>query len=411
MTQALSVDHNQTAASNTSSEAESPALNPVDALEKELADLNANAANLNALSFEDEKAALKQIEAQADAERANQVRDAFGEAQPLATDEKLPDLTQAPVEGEENQPEAEVQPTGEPTDQPAEVIDPAQEPSTDDPTKPPQYRIRARSDVGGRFLELLKSNPDMTEANAYAQANDEFGINLETPGQPESEIEEVAELAPEPENLDELQQKLDDIVKSQEDLYEAYENDDAKAMNADIAQAREDLHQAEASNQRLSDQLSAKATSDQFAEESQIYDDAEQKAIAAYPDAANPDSALAKEMKRIETELQSLGDDRFNNPNKPLLIVNAAATNLKMVPAAPAEQTPVNTPQNLPTTPQGNPPPARRQAAPPTMYPASGNARGSTANTPATIDQQIDSINSVEGLEAFRKENGIETEF
>ena len=85
--------------------------------------------------------------------------------------------------------------------------------------------------------------------------------------------------------------------------------------------------------------------SQQTEEEKRFYADferSESQAIAAYPDAAKPDSPIAKKMAEMDSALKTAEDPLYNSADKPMVLAQRAAKELGIAAVAPkpVEKTP-----------------------------------------------------------------------
>lgn len=65
------------------------------------------------------------------------------------------------------------------------------------------------------------------------------------------------------------------------------------------------------------------------------YAESEAKALASYPAAADPESPLTKRMVELDQAAKAAGDPLFHSPDKPFLLAEKAAAELKILPAGP----------------------------------------------------------------------------
>jgi hypothetical protein len=116
-------------------------------------------------------------------------------------------------------------------------------------------------------------------------------------------------------------------------------------------------------------ELAIKQRESAVTEEQRFYAEAEKaqaEAIARYPDAAKADSALAKEMARIDADLIATDNPLIYDPKKAFRVAQMAANNLAIAPrslTAPA-------------------PTVKRVSTRPAMQPASGQTRSTSASAP-----------------------------
>lgn len=138
----------------------------------------------------------------------------------------------------------------------------------------------------------------------------------------------------------------------------------------ELRDKRENLKIAEVQEKSKAD---ADAESKFYAE----YEKSEIKTIGLYPDAAKPDSPMAKEMARLEAEMLELGDPLYHSTDKPFILAKEAAKNL-----------------GIPMKKPGSPP-AKKPVQHRPMQPAGGNARTTTTDSAKKASEAIDGIGSM----------------
>jgi hypothetical protein len=124
------------------------------------------------------------------------------------------------------------------------------------------------------------------------------------------------------------------------------------------------------------------------------------QAVGLYPDAANVESPLAKKMVEIETLLEETNDPLFRDPNKPLVVAQMAARELRIAPKAKGTA-PVVKPALKPAAP------AVPVAKPKGMLPAGGSTTAPVTNPHAEMNSKIQSVNNPEDLKKTLKGLGI----
>ncbi len=117
--------------------------------------------------------------------------------------------------------------------------------------------------------------------------------------------------------------------------------------------------------------------------------DSQNKAVELYPDVSQGDSPLVAEMLRLDKILKDSGNELYHSADKPLKLTQMAANNLGIAPGV--KPPPAASPK--PVAP-------RRPAQPPF---ANGGARTTSAQpTQGQLEEALNSINSVEALEAAK---------
>jgi hypothetical protein len=124
------------------------------------------------------------------------------------------------------------------------------------------------------------------------------------------------------------------------------------------------------------------------------------QAVGLYPDAANIESPLAKKMVEIEQLLEETNDPLYRDPNKPLVVAQMAARELRIAPKAKGTATVVK-PALKPAAP------AVTAAKPKGMLPAGGSTTAPVANPHAELNTKIQSVNNPDDLKKTLKAAGI----
>jgi hypothetical protein len=124
------------------------------------------------------------------------------------------------------------------------------------------------------------------------------------------------------------------------------------------------------------------------------------QAVGLYPDAANIETPLAKKMVEIEKLLEETNDPLFRDPNKPLVVAQMAARELRIAPKAKSTA-PVVKPALKPAAP------AVPVAKPKGMLPAGGSTTAPVANPHAEMNSKIQSVQNPDDLKKELKKLGI----
>jgi hypothetical protein len=172
---------------------------------------------------------------------------------------------------------------------------------------------------------------------------------------------------------------IDELRVKKREANSALDFDAVAELDAQIDELRDKRDELRISEVREQSQ------SEQAAERKFMADYAksEDQAVKFYPDAAKADSALSKEMARLEAEMLELGDPLYYSENKPFTLAREAAKNLGV-------------PMTNPNKPATKPAVTNRP-----MQPASGNARTTATAPAARLDDAIDGIGSINDYERF----------
>lgn len=258
---------------------------------------------------------------------------------------------ESPVTESEAESESEVEETTEEveeveTQEQEEVEESEEEPAPTD--KAARYRIKAKNDVERTALALHKANPTWTLEQSIDAAKK---LHPET--------------TPAQTTTEEATESLDDVEKQIADLKEKRK----AAIKEFDADAQIELEEQIDALRDKKQELAVKQRESAATEEQRFYAEAEKaqaEAIARYPDAAKADSALAKEMARIDAELIATDNPLIYDPKKVFRVAQMAANNLAIAPrslTAPA-------------------PTVKRVSTRPAMQPASGQTRSTSASAP-----------------------------
>lgn len=311
------------------------------------------------------------------------------EAQPSETSPESAEATSTPEaapEGGESQPEG-----GEADAQTEQAQTPNEgEDSIEAPTaKRMRVQLPEEDKVGRLAMAYMQRNRDWTLEQAMDAARNKLGIKAqpEQAAQPDATQPAVPNLPATVNDVDAaIKAARAERAKAQTEL----RFEDASELTNKI----EDLIIHRHGLERQADQqaIQARTTYDtKFAA-------SEARAVELYPDAANENSALGKLMVEIEQSMLETGDPTFHSPDKPLIIAQMAAAELRVAPRRKGA------------------PPAPAKAAAPVQPPAakkgvipSGSSRTTApaANQPPAIVQQFKAIKSLQDLRAAYKAVGI----
>lgn len=218
--------------------------------------------------------------------------------------------------GEEDITEQQQQPNdGLPPDEVEIVVEeqPAQ------PTKPPQFRLRPQDKIEETALHLRKQNPDLSLKEAIAKAEAIHHVEAKEPAAPEPELPEVTALMQERRDLEREIRRLGREFAPEDEIQEKEKRLDEIA---DIIPKAEEQAKARALREATAYQQSA------------------ERVTQLYPDATNPESPLYKRMEEIHADMERGGDPTIHNVNKPLIIAQMAAAELRIAPKPKAGTTP-----------------------------------------------------------------------
>lgn len=269
-----------------------------------------------------------------------------------------------------------------------------------------RFRIKPRSEVDAKALEIHKANPDLTLDDAVSLAKRQLGL---TPTQPEaapvsSSPQQSAAPAPVPSPSNGLPGSLEaleaDLTRVEAEL-EAAQVAQIEALTEDFdktaaveaqkkinALAKQQIHlreqftlkQIEAERQAIEAEQRAEASFQQAA----------RQAEELYPQASQPNSPLFKRILEYNEALKESGDDRYYDPRRPLLLAQWAANDLGIAPRLSA-------PSVTPTTA------AAGGVSIPRLAPSSAAPAARTLPAPtmaAQLDQVIDAAESIDDLRA-----------
>lgn len=218
----------------------------------------------------------------------------------------------------------------------------------EDQPKAARYRIKAKNDVERTALALHKANPEWTL---------EQSIEAAKKLHPETATETHQEAESESVSLDTIDAQIADLKEKRRTAIKEFDAD----LQIEIEEQLDALKDQKS-------QLSLKQQEKAITEEQQFYAEADhyaKEAVALYPDSANPNSALAKEMARIDRDLIATDNPLIYDPKKAFRVAQMAANNLSIAPRS----------QTQPVT-------VKKTTTRPAFQPSSGQTRSTTAAAP-----------------------------
>jgi len=307
-----------------------------------------------------------------------------------------------PAEADGKKQEGETQPA-DATEKPAEETAKPEEEESDPgegdndlPVTPltakrAHLRLPPESDQVGRLaLGYLRRNRDWSLEQAIEAAQKQLGVE-----KPASADEPASKS--EPGTAAKPTSGFPETVEATDAEIERLEDEKAKATTdlrfEDSAKLERQLRKLDRHRLDLVRQFEKVAIEQQAAREARYnveFDKSASRAGELYDFAADPASEGGKRMLEIEETLRQTGDPLFNSPNKPLVIAQMVARELRIAPKTKAAVKPA----------------AKTAPAAPTAKPKSVIAEGGATTTPATKDSQgkfAESVNSVHTLGDLKK--------
>ena len=233
-----------------------------------------------------------------------------------------------------------------------------------------RYRIKAKNDVERTALALHKANPTWTLEQSIEAAK-----KLHPDASDDRNDDQTAtKQETEGETLESIDARIAELKEQRKDA--------KKTFDADLEIEIED--QIDALKDKRAE-LAVKVKQQQSTEEQRFYAEAakaEERAIEFYPDAANPQSALAKEMARIDKDLIATDNPLIYDPNKAFKVAQMAANNLAIAPRSS---------QQKQTT-------VRKVSTRPALQPSSGATRSSATPVASKLDDPDMSLSEYEAM-------------
>jgi len=283
--------------------------------------------------------------------------------------------------------------TDEPIQESAEEEEQQSSDAQDAEDRLTKFRVRARTEVGEEMYRLIKANPYLSEEEALEQAKQSLAPDGYTEDEAEEAETDNPDIPPEFSALtpDEAQAKVMELRG------EAF----AKKKDWDVEgelELEEQALQLEAMLPQLRSQHEEKRNNLEEAQDSfdRTWEDNLTESESIYPGSTKEGSAIFEEIKRLDDEARDSDPDLWIRADKPLILAQRAALNLRI-------------------SPNYGPPEGRVKQLPPQQQPeprvpsATGVSRANiaasseTVNTPpTTIDEEIDGIDSLDELYDFR---------
>jgi predicted DNA-binding protein (UPF0251 family) len=297
-----------------------------------------------------------------------------------------------PAEPAADKPEGEEKPEGEGDDD--------GEDSLVTPIKGNKARLSfTDEDKVGKLAAVYKHrNRDWTLEQAMEAAKKQLGVGqpptteksaAETPAKPSDGLPETVE------EIDAATTKLEaERLKAFTDLkFEDAAKMDITLRKLDVKRQRIERETERAVERQQQEQQTAYTT--QFSE-------SEKKAISLFPDAAKPDSAFGKRMVELEKVYEDTNDPIFTDPNKPLIIAQTVARELRIAPNT--KTTPVTRPAKAPEP--GKP----GESKPKSILP-SGSGKTAPPQSPnGEFATKVTKVQSLSELRKLAEASGIKME-
>lgn len=267
----------------------------------------------------------------------------------------------------------------------------------DDPEGKPEvsdknrFRIRVKSDdrVGKLAISMMRGDPDLTMEEALTNARAELGIKTQPTEQPKP-VERPANPSL-PATLDEVDSAIKNLRSERK-----------KAMTVDL-----DFNLVAEIDDKLSDLTNHRFDVIRETERQQVaqvesynqgFASSERKASELYDFASQPESEGAKRMVEIENELEANNDPLYFDPEKPLIIAQMVAKELKIAPKRKGA------PTAAPAKPAAPAPAAQKKQ----VLPGGSSATVPPKTQPnGEIVKEISGIKSVADLRNFNKKLGV----
>lgn len=265
-------------------------------------------------------------------------------------------------------------------------LDPAEDPDADpdadpDPNADPDADPDPNADPAAPQVDpaetlartLRQANPKLTFAQAAAEAERILAEGKDpavADPDPEPETPTVDALTEERRNLDKAWRKA---------VRDLADDEEIDRMEARLAEIDELLPQAREADAKRAEKVTS------------AYEQAAQRAVDLYPDAAKEGSPLFKRMAEIHQTAEDNGDPLISDPNKALIIAQMAARDLRIAPKAG------------PAKPAATPPGKRGPASSMTALPAAAAARRAAAPTTPAVVKQLETIKSPHEFEQLMR--------
>ena len=195
-------------------------------------------------------------------------------------------------------------------------------------TLPPQT-----DEVGRLTLAFVKRNPDWTLDQARDAARNKLGIKDPAPAKSEATAAKTEE-APDngmPKSVDATVAKIAELRAARKAASVDLKFDEVATLNDQI----EDLLQHRVTLDLRNERQAAEQEAQQSARYDADFGKSVKRAGDLYPFAADPESEGGKRMKEIDDALKDSEDPLFYSPNKPLVVAQMVARELRIAPKVP----------------------------------------------------------------------------
>lgn len=258
-------------------------------------------------------------------------------------------------------------------------------PESEEPNHPGTQSFRFRGDDAVEDLAFhLKKQAQAAGRKLHLE--DALALAKETLGDPENQGEDHDDLDGLPQSVTEIKAEIRRLEDEELKFQEEMEFDKVREL-------RDQRRNLEDSIPKVEERQQQRQTAYM-----ETFQGSSDRAVKLYPMIAQEGSEFAKACQAMDALLEQEGDERFHDPNKPLLIARAVAQKMGIMPEVeivPAKPTPQS--QTQQPVASGTSPRAKYQAAP-SPVPASGQSRsggGAPAGAPSYDDLTEDQYHSL----------------
>ena len=197
-----------------------------------------------------------------------------------------------------------------------------------------RLKLREDDEIGRLAIAFQKRDPNLTLQQAVAKAQEQLG---------ETQPPEAEATPGMPATVEETDAAIAEARAERKKASTAMDFEAADGKNVEI----ENLIQHRFNLQRQTEITAA----NEEATYERTFTVAERRATDLYPAAGDPNSALGKEMLRIEAEMKANKDPVYRDPEKPIIIAQMAAKTLRIAPRSKTAPAPAKAVVPAPVAP------------------------------------------------------------
>jgi hypothetical protein len=273
---------------------------------------------------------------------------------------------------------------------PVQSLPAAEEDDDDAQGRDPQFRVRPRNEIESLAFRFFKADDTLDMEGALALAKQRLGVTEVTSSDADPDAFEDYTAQPAGTVAD-LEKQIRELRREKIEATRAYDVDKAADLEEQLLALEEQIPFVWAREEQEAEQRRAEDEAWNQAARSNI-----ELVRKAFPVAADPNSAFFARMTQIDEAWGDAMDQRFDDPQKPLLLAQIVAKEMGLSPATAGKGA-----RTYPAPASSRSTAAPRPGSMAVFSPASGAARTTSEPTAVRQERAIESISDPDDYHAM----------